>query len=173
MDKAAPEARTKTMPNGHTIRRWFLAWIGLLILWLLFVFQFSGKEILVGAAASAFTAVLLALTLHAIPLRFAPASRWLLQARHLPAMIAKDLCILAKDLMRRVIGKRSRSGYELVEFVAPGKGARASAQRALVLLFLSMSPNSIVLDIDAKGATMLLHHLAPEAIPDIVRNLQA
>jgi multisubunit Na+/H+ antiporter MnhE subunit len=160
------------MPNLIAIRRYVLQWVALLTLWLLFVFQCSVKEILVGAVASAFIVAFLKISLSAVPLCFAPRARWLAESRHLPAMIAKDLYTLTNDLTRRIMGKRLRSGYELVVFAASEAGPRASAQRALVLLFLTMSPNSIVLGIDEKSGMMFLHHLAPKPLPEIVRNLQ-
>jgi multisubunit Na+/H+ antiporter MnhE subunit len=149
-----------------------LEWAAFMLLWFLFVFQFTTSELFVGAAASALTVLALQVTLRAVSLCFQPKLHWLAQASRLPAMIVEDLWILLKDLARRILGKRSRSVLELVKFGANGKDCRASAQRALALLFVSTSPNSVVLHIDRETGDMLVHKLVPQPVPELVSELQ-
>ena len=150
----------------------FTTWFVLLLLWVLFVFQFTEKELLLGAVASAITAILVLITLRVVPLRFQPRLRWLLQAGRLPAIIAQDTWILMKDFGRRLLGKRKRSGFELVKFAANGEGPLACAQRALATLYVTMSPNSVVLDVDKESGDIFLHYLSSKAAPAILRKLE-
>lgn len=149
-----------------------LEWAALLLLWFLFVYQFSMSELLVGAVASALGVLALQVTLRAVPFCFQPKFRWLLQAWRLPAMIAEDLWILLNEFARRLLGRRSRSLLELVKFGVNGDNCRASAQRALAVLFVSTSPNSIVLHIDRETGDMLVHTLKPQSVPPLVSKLQ-
>lgn len=143
------------------------------MLWIFFVYQFTASELLVGAAASALSVLALQVTLRAVPLCFQAKLRWLVQAARLPAEIARDLWILLTELARRLAGKRSRSVLELVKFGVNGDNCRAAAQRALALLFVSTSPNSVVLDIDRETGDMLVHQLKPQASSALVIKLQS
>jgi len=153
-----------------SLRTLFLG-LSFLGLWMLFVFQLNWTEAAVGAAAVAFTIFLTQATLNSVALRFRPRIRWLFQASLLPKMIATDSWILAKDLIRRLQGKRTHSSYAEIHFPSGGSDSRSSARRALVLLFVSMTPNSVVLDVDPRREMILLHHLAPAPVPKVVRRL--
>jgi multisubunit Na+/H+ antiporter MnhE subunit len=77
-----------------------------------------------------------------------------------------------KDFGRRLLGKRKRSGFELVRFAVSGEGPRACTQRALATLYVTMSPNSVVLDIDRERGDIFLHYLSSKTAPTIVRKLE-
>jgi multisubunit Na+/H+ antiporter MnhE subunit len=173
-----PETSTNGNLAGTRSRiRWrFLAqllfqWAGLVLLWLIFVFQVTTSELLVGAAASALTVVALRAALRAVPLCFQPKLRWLAQIGRLPAMIAQDLWILLKKFGQLILRKRSGSRLELVDFPATGDDAHACAQRALAVFLVSMSPNSIVLHIDRKTGSMMMHQLKPQPAPALLDEL--
>jgi hypothetical protein len=129
------------------------------------------SELLVGAAASALTVLALQVTLRAVPLCFQPKLGWLVQAWRLPGMIAEDFWILLRELARRLSRERSRSLLEIVNLGVNGKNCRASAQRALAVLFVSTSPNSVVLHVDESG-DMLIHQLEPQPVPPLVSKLR-
>lgn len=161
--------------SGNQIKsltRALVLWLGLSCLWFLFVFQTTWPEAAVGAAGSALTFLALRFSLRAVPLHFRPKGTWLGQALRLPQMIAFDSWLLIKDLARRMRGGHSRAGYELVRFAVCGGDSYSAARRALVLLFVSTSPNSIVLDVDRERGTLLLHYLVPARVPEIIRKLQ-
>jgi multisubunit Na+/H+ antiporter MnhE subunit len=157
----------------RSVLQLLLQWTGLLVLWFLFVYQFTTSELLVGAAASALSVLALQVTLRAVPLCFRPKLRWFLQGRRLPGMIAVDLWILLRELGRRALRKRSRSLLEIVNFGANGTNCRGSAQRALAILFVSTSPNSVVLHVDRETGDMLVHKLKPQPVPPLVSKLEA
>ena len=143
-----------------------------LLLWFLFVFQFTVSELFFGAAASALAVLALQVTLRSVGLCFKTKFRWVAQAWRLPAMIAKDLWTLLIHLARRVERKHSLSGLELVKFGANGDDCRASAQRALAVLFVNTSPNTVILDVDRKTGDILLHQLEPQPVPVLVSRLK-
>lgn len=149
-----------------------LQWAGLVILWLLFVYQLTLAELLVGAAASAVTVLAFQTALRSIPLCFEPRFRWLAQAWRLPGMIVRDMWIVCTDLCRRIVDRRSRSVLVMGSFKAVGDECRASAQRTLAVLFVTMTPNSVVLDLNRDTGDMLVHFLVPAQMPAIVRKLQ-
>ena len=88
-------------------------------------------------------------------------------------MIAEDLWILLRELGRRLMRKRSRSLLEIVKFGANANNCSASAQRALAVLFVSTSPNSVVLHVDQDTGDMLIHTLEPQPLPPLVSKLQS
>jgi hypothetical protein len=150
----------------------FVQLVGFTLLWLVFVFQLTGVEVFAGAAASALTVFALQIALRSERLCFQPRLRWLAQARHLPGMIATDLWIVLKTLANLLLHAPSQAVFQLGRFHATSEDCRASAQRALTILYLSTSPNSVVIDIDREQANMLVHQLEPAAIPKLVRNLE-
>ncbi len=80
-------------------------WAALLVLWLIFVFQVTLSELLVGSAASALTVLALHRVLRTVPLCFEPRLRWLIQIGRLPRMVAADLWILLRHLVRALFRK--------------------------------------------------------------------
>ncbi len=149
-----------------------IAWIAFLSLWLLFVFQVSTPELIVGAVASALTVLGGYVTFRVAPACFKPRLRWLAQAWQLPAMVVKDLWPLARHLGREITHQPSRSAFQKVAFQAVGDDCCATAQRALAVLYVSTTPNTVVLDIDRQKAEMLFHVMEPEPLPGLVRTLQ-
>ena len=71
-----------------------------------------------------------------------------------------------------MLGHPKRSGLELIEFAVAGGSARAGAQCALTTLYVTMSPNSVILDVDQESGDIFLHYLASKAAPTIVRKLE-
>lgn len=154
------------------VLRCFLQWVGFTLLWLLFVFQLNVSELVVGASASALTVLAIQTAFRSEPLCFQPRLRWLAQVWRLPVLIVKDSWVLLKALARHLGRKSSRAGFQLGKFDAPGDDCRASAQRALAVLFLTIPPNSVVLDIDRNRAEMLFHVLETTPVPKLARELE-
>lgn len=148
-----------------------IAWIGFLLLWLIFVFQATFSELIAGAVASAMAVASGYVAFRAVPACFEPRFRWIAEARRLPAMIAADLWLLLKHLLREIARKPSRSSFEVTNFRATDDNCYAAAQRALAILFVSTAPNSVVLDIDRQKREMLFHQLEPAAAPELLRKL--
>jgi multisubunit Na+/H+ antiporter MnhE subunit len=150
----------------------FLQWVGFALLWLLFVFQISTSELVVGASASALTVLALQTAFRSEDLCFQPRFRWLVQVWRLPALIVEDLLILLKAITRHLARKPSRATFQLSRFNSSGDDCRASARRTLAVLFLSIPPNSVILDLDPDRANMLLHVLEPAPVPKLADKLE-
>lgn len=151
--------------------RFAVQWVVFVLFWLLFVYQLAPSELLVSVVASALAVFALNTALKAVPLCFEPKLRDLAQARHVPSMIATDLWVVVKDLFRRIAGAPPRSVWMQARFSAP-TDCRGSAQRALVVLYFTTSPNSIVAEVDPARSAMLVHELVPAPVPGIVQKLQ-
>jgi multisubunit Na+/H+ antiporter MnhE subunit len=150
----------------------FLQWVGFALLWLFFVFQISTSELVVGASASALTVLALQTAFRSEHLCFQPRFRWLVQIWRLPALIVEDLWVLLKAIARHLARKPSRAAFQFGRFNSSGDDCRASAQRALAVLFLSIPPNSVILDINPDRADMLLHVLEPALVPKLADELE-
>ncbi len=142
-----------------------------MFLWLISVFQFSVNELLVGATASALAAFALHAALKAVPLCFEPRLRWLLEVRHLPRLIAQDLWTVFLDLGRR-LGRNTSQGVWRQSHFEAAHDCRGDAQRALATLFISLTPNSVVLDMDRSNSILFFHELVAAPLPRYLRNLQ-
>ena len=145
---------------------------GLLLLWLVFAAQISANELLFGVIAVAAAMFALHTCLSHEPLDFKPRAAWLVQAWRLPLDIAKDLRILFRVLFLRLKRKPVPGVFRLVPFKCSGVGSRAGAKRALALLYLSISPNSVVVGIDQEKKNALLHQLLPAPVSLLKHKLE-
>jgi multisubunit Na+/H+ antiporter MnhE subunit len=149
-----------------------VAWVAFVALWLFFVYQPSVSELIAAAATAALTLLSGVVVFRILPVCFEPRLVWLAQVYRLPRMIAEDLWLLFKCLLREITKRPSRSTFALAEFHSKRDGCRAAAQRALALLFVSTTPNSIVLDIDVKRNRMFYHQVEPAPVPELLRRLE-
>ena len=140
-------------------------------LWLLFVFQFNAKELLAGAVAATLSVVALQIASGAVPPCFQLEPRWLVQGFRLPGMIAGDLLIMFKAFIERIRRKQVRGVWRQSNFQT-NDDCHGAARRALTILFLTATPNSIVIDIDRPNSRLLLHELVSAPIPKLVQKLQ-
>jgi multisubunit Na+/H+ antiporter MnhE subunit len=148
------------------------AWIGFFGLWLLFVYQATTSELLAAAIAAALSAFSGLVILRIIPACFQPRLQWLAQIYRLPPMIAEDLWVLFNCLVREILRRPSRATFVMADFSTLADDCRASAQRALAILFVSTTPNSIVLDIDTRRNRLFYHQVEPTPLPELVRRLE-
>jgi hypothetical protein len=139
--------------------------------WLFFSAQLSGAEIIAALIASAVTLFGLQATLRALPFCFRPRLQWFGGSWQLPGLIANDLWILVSYLTRRMAGAGVNASMELEPFDAQGDDCRASAQRALGVLFMSIAPNAIAIHIERARCVMLFHQLQRAPTPLIVKRL--
>jgi multisubunit Na+/H+ antiporter MnhE subunit len=148
------------------------AWIGFLALWLLFVYQVTPRELLAAAMAAALSVLSGLVVFRIIPACFAPRFRWMAQIYRLPAMIAGDLWLLFKCLIREMLRRPLPSTFVMAQFSTNLDTCRAAAQRALAILFVSTSPNSIVLEIDTEKSQLFYHQVEPARVPELVNRVE-
>jgi multisubunit Na+/H+ antiporter MnhE subunit len=148
------------------------AWIVFFALWILFVYQVTTSELIAAAIAAAISVFSGFVILRIVPACFEPRPRWIAQIYRLPAMIAEDLWLLFKCLLRETFRQPSRSSFVMAKFSTPAKGCRGSTQRALATLFVSTTPNSIVLHIDPRKNRLFYHRAEPAPVPELLRRLE-
>lgn len=147
-------------------------WIGFGLLWLFFVYQITLPEVLAGAVAAALTVFGLEKSLKAEPIHFKPKFRWYAYLWQLPGTIAKDLWVLLQTLARHMQRKPSEALFQVSPFRTAGEESRQGAERCLATVFMSVSPNSVVVDIDAKQNLMMFHQVKKAPVPAGIRKLE-
>lgn len=147
-------------------------WIAFCLLWLLFVYQITMPELLAGAAAAALTVVGLETSLKAEPLHFRPKLRWFAELWKLPATILEDLWVLLQTLARHALKKPSQALFQTTPFRTSGDESHRAGQRCTATVFMSVSPNSVVVDIDTKQDFIMFHQVKASPIPRFVRKLE-
>jgi len=152
---------------------YLVKWAILLGLWFLFVYQFSLFELLAGAGASALTLFAIEKARKYEPLRFEPRLIWIAQAWHLPGQVVKGAWILLKSLSRRIARKPSLALFQLVPFEGAGDDPEHAGQRALVELFGTMPPDSVIVEFDQSSKMLMIHQLEEAPVPAMIRKLEA
>ncbi|MGH9557654.1 MAG: hypothetical protein ACRD30_00335 [Bryobacteraceae bacterium] len=147
-------------------------WSSFLGLWFLFVYQFSLFELLAGGGAAALTLIAIETARKHEPLRFEPRWRWIAQAWRLPAQVAKGIWTLGKSLARRIACKPSRSLFQLIPFDSPGGDPKHAGQRALVVLYGTMPPDSVIIGFDPARNMLMAHFLEPSHVPPMIREME-
>jgi multisubunit Na+/H+ antiporter MnhE subunit len=151
---------------------WLASWIALLALWLLLV-TVSLSELVAGMIAAAIAATAVEVVRAQGLVRFDPDPRWFLRIWKLPRSIVRDCWLLSVALVRHLTGRPVNSGFRAIPFRSGGDDSRSSARRALVVLAISVSPNSIVIGIDEEADLMLVHQLIPAPKSDAEREIYA
>jgi multisubunit Na+/H+ antiporter MnhE subunit len=139
-------------------------WALLVLLWIAYVGTLAGTELVAGALAALVAAAALEAVRAQGLLRFRTDRVWLLRAWKAPAQIVYDFVVLCR-LLARALARRQRIGGEFlsVEFPTGDRRAEYGWRRAWVTTLGTMSPNVLVVDLDADRKTALLHSLDPEA----------
>jgi multisubunit Na+/H+ antiporter MnhE subunit len=137
------------------------------VLWLMFVFNTTGMELIAGFVGSTAAFISVLVSVRSIPLPFQPRVRWILQAWRLPGMILGDIVVLLKCLFRR-----PRSSFEATPLRTPANESEACAQRGIAITLLSTSPNTIVVHIDRDSQQMLIHKLEAQPPSKLLETLQ-
>ncbi|GEM_PF-5640966 len=160
------------MAAHNQLSGYLARWLLFIGVWFLFVFQLSLWEALAGAGAAGLTLFAFKKACKYQPLRFQPRWHWLVQAGQLPKCIGNDLWVLIRTFARELAGKRSKALFQLVPFEASGDGPRAATQRALLTLFATVPPNSVVVDFDKKQNYFMIHQLEKTSVPRLIRELE-
>jgi hypothetical protein len=149
-----------------------ISWVGFVTIWLLFVYQVTAPELIAAGVAAALTVLAGSLVCRVMPLCFRPRMHWLAQVYRLPSMVAEDLGLLSKCLFNEILRRPSRSTFATTKFSTSPDDCRATAQRALVILFVSTTPNSIVLDVDPDENRIFYHQVGPAPVPELLHQLE-
>ena len=139
-------------------------WALLVLLWLAYVGTLAGTEVVAGLVAALIAAVALEAVRTQGLLHFRTDRVWLVRAWKAPAQIVYDFVLLTW-LLARALARRRRVAGEFLSVPFPAGDARAQYawRRAWVTTLGTMSPNVLVVDLDAEQKTALLHSLDTNA----------
>jgi multisubunit Na+/H+ antiporter MnhE subunit len=151
---------------------YFVKWLIFAAIWFLFVYQTSVWEALTAAGAAALTLYALEEARKHEPLRFRPRAHWVGQAWRLPKLVAVDIWILTKALGQHMAGQRKQGSFQLIPFQSPTRGPRGAAQRALVVLYGTTPPNSVVVEFNMQESYLMVHQLKETPVPRMIREIE-
>lgn len=147
--------------------------IAFFLLWVLFVSTTARGELFAGMAAAGVTVIALEASKRAESLRFRPPLGALFQAWRIPGLVVQGTWTLIEELAAQACGRRSRSALLLTRFEPHARGSRASAIRALAVIYVTFPPNFLIVGIDPVRNVMLFHQVRREPVPEIIRRLEA
>jgi multisubunit Na+/H+ antiporter MnhE subunit len=145
----------------------------LLGLWMLFVSQMQRAEFIAGICAAALGAAGDGIVKSKRFAQFRPRPQWLWLFSWEPWYVLAGSAAIFWALAKRFLGKESEAQFRVVPFRAGGDDSESAARRALAIIGISISPETIVVGIDRRRGFMLLHLIAPTATPKIGRKLGA
>ncbi len=159
-------------------RKLSLSWLSLpifYVLWIAFVGTFAFDELLLGVIATLVATLGLSIINRRYPAKFLPGFHELLSLWCVPWYLVSDtwkiIAVAGKDLLGV---RRAASLFRIVEFDAGTKDdTSAVARRVLAVVYTTITPNTIVLGINASDQKMLLHELISSPLPKMTRDLEA
>jgi len=145
------------------------------VLWIAYVGTFAVHELLLGVIATLIATLGLFIINRRYPAKFSPSFHELLSLWCVPWYLVSDtwkiIAVAGKDL---VGAKRAASLFRTVRFDAGTKDdPHAVARRVLAVVYTTITPNTIVLGINASDQKMLLHELVSSPLPKMTRDLGA
>jgi hypothetical protein len=161
---ASGDGRTGWPSKAALTRIWLVWWLLCASLWMLLDDTTALPELVDGAVAAAIGATGSTLALKRMPLRFVPRPAW---ARHwwrpwvelvtgLPLLIG----VLARALAG---GDRGPGELRRVSFVIESDSEVRGAQVALASFAGSVASNSVVVAVDERRGSILVHELVPRS----------
>jgi multisubunit Na+/H+ antiporter MnhE subunit len=179
-EESGHRAAPQEMPtSGAMWVIWVVTWILHLALWVLFANQFSVHELAFGAVAAGIAVIGYAAVWKHGHVPFAP--RWIdaLQIWRLPAYAVTGTWEVLHGLLQQLTRKEGApSVTSAAPFVWGDDSSQEVARRALAIIYTTLTPNFVVLDVlppkqGEMHGTMLYHQILPGRIITIARNLGA
>ena len=125
-------------------------------IWLLTLSSLSWGELAVGAACSLAVGVIAVATQRAVGARWAPTASALRPVLAVPLAIVTDAVQVLTLPFRR---PDARGRFERVDINAAGPSPEAATRRAIATLATTVTPASLVVDIDGDSGDMTIHSL--------------
>jgi hypothetical protein len=143
---------------------WLGWWVFGFVLWLLYAGTIARLELLAGAAAAAVGATAAELVRSQGVLRFALPGRRLLRVWRIPGDLLREYAIVLGALARALLrGKRTPGRFQENPYDAgPTTTLAGAGWRALATVGGTISPNTIVIDVDPERDVILVHDLVPD-----------
>jgi multisubunit Na+/H+ antiporter MnhE subunit len=153
---------------------WFFQWLWLLGLYLLFVGKVSVPELLVGAVVALLGVIAWTVTWEEGLGTVIADVRLLALVRYVFVQVVADTFRAMKVLALQLFARRpAPSLFRLVPFDPGGDDPRSVTRRALAVAYPSVSPNTVVLDIDLAERCLLLHQIVPAPTSELLKRLGA
>ena len=133
--------------------------------WMLFVATTQVPDLALGAASAVLTTLLVTLIRRQSGHRVAFCAAWLPSLLFLlPRLFADTATVFAALFQQIFRGRPVRGAFRAVPYAGVyATEPEASAADAFVLAANSLTPNTIVLDIDRVEGLVLLHQLSPQS----------
>jgi multisubunit Na+/H+ antiporter MnhE subunit len=140
--------------------------IVLFLLWLVLVGTVTSLELYAGAVAAAIGAVAVELVRSRGLLRFRIELRWLADVWRPLVQVVPDFGLVVLALVRTIARRELPSdAYVALDLDGAGGRVRSAGWRAVAGVAGSVAPNTVVVDVDGRRGSMLVHKLVPERGP--------
>lgn len=143
------------------------------VFWIACVASFHLHEMMVGLAAVALSVAFCLYVLRTLPLQFRPTRSDLLPLLSLPWYVLVDLLLVARVLLRDLLGRRAPSLFRSAPWRPVKNNGRDTARRVLAIACTTVSPNCIAIGIDCERGQFLFHQLQADRLPRFTCTLGA
>ncbi len=151
---------------------WLLYWAASFCVWLLLVNTTKAHELWMAAIAACFAATAAEIVRTQRFAAFRPRVSWLAEAWREPWYILEGCISIFAALIRHFVCPEA-SVLRNVVFDPGGPDPSSAARRALAIVYTTMPPNFVVLDIDVHHRVMLVHQVSESGTPTMTRKLGA
>jgi multisubunit Na+/H+ antiporter MnhE subunit len=150
-----------------------IEFVFLLVLWMLFVSQLQGAELVIGLFAAGIGAVADGVVKAHRFAKFQPRAQWVWMFSWEPWYVLTGSAAILWALARQLVGKKSEAQFRVLGFRAGGNDSKSAARRALALTLTTIPPNFIVVGIDKEKNFMLIHQVSPTGTPLVTQRMGA
>lgn len=140
--------------------RWFLWWAALAVIYFVEVATPEPSEAVAAVFIAVCTTAIVAAALHSSQPSVSVDWRSLHHLRRVPARVLRDVFVVTKRILEALVrgetlnGRITRIAYE----VGDPSSAADQGREAMVIFGICAAPNSIVADVDPRGA-LIVHQL--------------
>ena len=146
-------------------------WVSQWILWLVLANSYGVREVAAGALSAGLVTFFAALFAGKNSERYEIRMSYLAPAIHIPGLLLSDTWILLIAIKRKLLGSRTVSHIVGVSFRSGGDDAAARTRRAVVITYLTLTPNTVALGISEHSDLLFFHALLPRPVPSFVKSL--
>ncbi len=144
------------------------------VLWVVFVVGVPPQETFLGVICALATTAFIFSMWRAERDHLALSVRDILQVRYVPGQVVHDAFRIIGMLFRDVwSGGRAQSLFRVHTFDASPPDPTKLEREVLLVLYMTASPNSILLGVQGDRNLLLMHQLLEEPLPAMARNLGA
>lgn len=159
---------------SHSVRDIALSgveFLFLLLLWMIFVSKASWQELAIGVVAAAAGAIGDAMVKREGLAPFRPQAGWVLLITWEPWYVLKGTVLVFRELARTLTGGQPKGRFQAAPYRYGGQNEAASARRAIMAAYTTISPDTIVVGLDGNKQIALLHQLGSHEVPELARRL--